>query len=367
MQRDRQLASEIARFQPTEPIESAATPPASWYTWQSFLELEKETVFQNRWQFVGHAAQLQEPGDYFTGSFLGWPYLVVRDDRGSLQAFYNVCSHHGTCVATESGNAEQFVCPYHGWTYDRQGTLTSAPLAGALQSLKQRNLDLKPIALEQWGPLVALHFGNQTGSLAQQLAPLQEAFTGEPFQGLQFVRRVSYPMDCNWKVFVDNYLDGGYHVAHVHPGLTGQLDIDSYQTQLGDRWSLQSCGTASATDNGATEDFSQRIGEHADYAWIYPNFMINRYGPWMDTNTVIPLSVDRCLVVFDYYHEGPVETAFLDNSLLASDRVQQEDIDICNRVQAGLGSGSYDQGIYAPAFEAPMLQFHRLLWADFQP
>ena len=91
MQRDRDLASEIARFQATAPIETAATPPASWYTWQSFLDLEKETVFQNRWLFVGHEAQLQEPGDYFTGSFLGWPYLVVRDDRGSLQAFYNVC------------------------------------------------------------------------------------------------------------------------------------------------------------------------------------------------------------------------------------------------------------------------------------
>ncbi|MFP6621089.1 MAG: SRPBCC family protein, partial [Pirellulaceae bacterium] len=89
-------------------------------------------------------------------------------------------------------------------------------------------------------------------------------------------------------------------------------------------------------------------------------------GPWMDTNTVIPLSVDRCLVVFDYYHEGPVEPSFREDSLLASDRVQQEDIDICTRVQAGLGSGAYDQGIYAPAFESPMLHFHRLLHSDFQ-
>ena len=366
MQQDINLAEEIQRFESNAPIESAATPPASWYTSNGFLELEKNTAFGKRWLFVGRQDQLQEPGDYFSGSFLGWPYVVVLGDEGVPLAFYNICSHHGTCVASGEGKTEQFVCPYHGWTYDRQGKLTSAPRAGAIQSLKERNLDLKPIHVSQWGPFIALHFGTPSTSLETELAPLLDAFTAQPFENVQFVRRVTYQIDCNWKVFVDNYLDGGYHVAHAHPGLTGQLDLSSYARTLGEGWSMQSCAATSSPGSDSSTDFAQRIGEQADYAWIYPNFMVNRYGPWMDTNTVIPLSAKSCLIVFDYYHEGLPETGFLEQSLVASDQVQQEDIELCKRVQAGLNSGVYQQGVYAPGLEAPMLHFHRLLHADFQ-
>ncbi len=366
MRQNINLQADIQRFRSNDPIETAATPPASWYTSSLFLDLEKDSVFRNQWLFVGRQDQLKEPGDFFSGTFLGWPYVVVLDDERAPRAFYNVCSHHGTCVASGEGTTEQFVCPYHGWTYDRQGTLTKAPLAGPIQSLKQRNLDLKPIPLSQWGPFVALHFGNPSTTLETELGPLLDTFAARPFENLQFVRQVTYQINCNWKVFVDNYLDGGYHVAHVHPGLTGQLDISSYSSTLGERWSVQSCAATSSPDNDSSADLARRVGQHADYAWIYPNFMVNRYGPWMDTNTVIPLSFDSCLIVFDYYHEGSPETGFLEQSLVASDQVQQEDIEICNRVQAGLNSGVYDQGVYAPGFEAPMLHFHRLLHADFQ-
>jgi choline monooxygenase len=366
MRQNINLLADIQRFRANDPIESAATPPATWYTSNSFHDLEKNSVFQNQWLFVGRQDQLQVAGDYFSGTFLGWPYVVVLDDGDVPQAFYNVCSHHGACVASGEGTAEQFVCPYHGWTYDRQGTLIRAPQAGALQSLKQRNLDLKPIPVSQWGPFIALHFGTPSSSLETDVAGLLDTFVAHPFENIQFVRRVTYQVDCNWKVFVDNYLDGGYHVAHVHPELTGQLDISSYNRTLGERWSMQSCAATSGNSSDSSGDSAHRVGQHADYAWIYPNFMINRYGPWMDTNTVIPLSFDCCLVIFDYYHEGPLETGFLEQSLVASDQVQQEDIEICNRVQAGLDSGVYDQGVYAPGFEAPMLHFHRLLHADFQ-
>ena len=365
MRQDINLANEIQRFQADVAIESALTPPASWYTSSAFLDLEKQSVFQNQWLFVGRRDQLRNPGDYFSGTCLGWPYVVVLDDSRAPRAFYNICSHHGTCIAEGVGNTECFVCPYHGWTYDRRGHLTKAPLAGAMQSLQKRNLDLQPIPVSQWGPFIALWFGKSAAAVEVQLAPLLESFATHPFDNMQFVRRVEYRLDCNWKVFVDNYLDGGYHVAHVHPGLTSQLEMSSYRTTLGERWSLQSCPTATSPASGATLDFGQRVGEHADYAWIYPNFMINRYGPWLDTNMVLPLGPDQCLVIFDYYHAGLPTADFLEESLRASDQVQQEDMQICRRVQAGLHSGIYQQGVYAPGFEAPMLHFHKLLQADF--
>jgi choline monooxygenase len=140
----------------------------------------------------------------------------------------------------------------------------------------------------------------------------------------------------------------------MHPDLSGNLDIASYRTTLGDTWSMQACG--------GKED--ARVGGQADYAWIYPNFMLDRYGPWLNTITVIPLSAHRCTTLIDYFHYGTPDEEFLNSSLKDSDKVQQEDIEICQMVQTGLNSGVYQQGIYAPKFEGAMYQFHKLLSID---
>lgn len=355
MQLPTDIAKELSRFDPECPIGSALTPPASWYTTQAFHDLERDTVFRNHWQFVGRLDQVELPGDYFTGVFMGWPYVVVRSNDGNLRAFFNVCSHHGTCVTKGEGNSDEFVCPYHGWAYSHSGDLKRAPHAGAIAALKTRNLHLKPIPVDTWGPFVALHFGSPTRKLKDQLQSLSSLFKRDPFVGMKFIRRVPYEIPCNWKVFVDNYLDGGYHVPFMHPDLSGHLDTGSYKTTLGDYYSMQAC--AGQTD--------ERIGSHADYAWIYPNFMVDRYGPWLNTITAIPTSPDRCITVIDYYYDGAPEPDFLRSSMADSDQVQQEDIEICQMVQTGLNSGVYEQGVYAPKFEGSMLLFHQLLTFDF--
>jgi choline monooxygenase len=360
------LKAEIRRFVADEPIASALTPPASWYTAADFLALEKTSVFKKHWQFVGINEQLKQPGDYFSGIFMGWPYVVCLDEDGEIRAYYNVCSHHGTCIAKGQGNTEEFVCPYHGWTYGLTGRLLRAPRAGQMESLKTRNLDLKPIPVSSWGPLIALHFGEPSTDLNSQLKPLHQGLSRDPFIGMHFVRQESYEIPCNWKVYVDNYLDGGYHVPQMHPGLSEQLDIGSYRSLLGETWSIQACEGNATAGTGETEDFRERVGEQADYAWIYPNFMVNRYGPWLDTNWVLPLGVDRCLTIFDYFYAGSPSPEIVERSLTASRRVQLEDIDICHRVQTGLQSGVYQQGIYAPRFEMPMLHFHRMLAQDLR-
>jgi choline monooxygenase len=359
------LQQEIMRFSAEATIDSARTPPASWYTMPSFHALEKRAVFQQQWQIVGRTATLQSAGDYFTGNFMGWPYIVALDEEKRLVAFYNVCAHHGTCVAEGEGNCEQFVCPYHGWTYGLTGKLKRAPHAGALAGLRDKGLNLQPIHVESWGPFIALHFGKPAVKLRQWVKPLMATFSRDPFAGMQFVRSVTYEVPCNWKVYIDNYLDGGYHVPHMHPGLADQLALDSYRTILGDQWSVQVCRGQEEPGQDSRGDFAERVGSQADYAWLYPNFMINRYGPWLDTIRAIPLDADRCLTIMDYYHEGPVGAGFANDSIAASHTVQLEDILICERVQTGLKSGVYQQGIYAPRFEAPMLRFHQILAKDF--
>ena len=114
------LLPELQRFDTTAPIGAAKTPPASWYTHADFFTLERERVFKQHWQFVGRVDQLANTGDYITGQFMGWPYVVVRTDSGDIQAYYNVCSHHGTCIAKGAVTVD-LVCPYHGWTYNLEG------------------------------------------------------------------------------------------------------------------------------------------------------------------------------------------------------------------------------------------------------
>ncbi len=349
------LRSEIGRFDVDIPISAATPPPASWYTDSEFHELEKASTFSSHWLFVGRIDQLARPGQYFTGSIHKRPYLVTRDQAGELRAFYNVCAHHGTRVADGCGEVEHFTCPYHGWEYDLGGGLKRAPLAGKVDQFKSGKVGLQPIPLSTWGPFILLHFGERAQDPVEQFAALSKESELMDMDALRFVTRRVFALDCNWKVFVDNYLDGGYHVPHMHAELNANLEFAEYETRLGDIYSMQSCPAKG----------SQRLGDLGRFLWIHPNFMINRYGPWMDTNLVLPVNEKSCLVIFDYFHVGGLAAEDETAALAESARVQAEDTEIVLRVQEGLESGVYS-GLYASRLETSMHQFHRMLASDFR-
>jgi len=356
------LALELERFRGDLPIEEAATPPASWYTRPEVFEREQETVFRRSWQFVCSSDQVEQPQSYVRFDLFGESYLVLRDEHGTLRGLHNVCRHHAAQLLEGAGCVRELVCPYHGWTYGLDGALKRAPGMGTLRNFDRARFSLPEVPVEVWGPLVFLHPERPARPVSAELAPLMEKLQAAGLDGLKHVLRRRYPIECNWKVFVDNYLDGGYHVAHLHKGLAGQLEMESYRTELFERFNLQTCPSAAdASFHG--RDFRDRIGAGALYAWIHPNLMLNRYGPILDTNWVLPLSAERCEVVFDYWFsatEGEEAQRFIQASLEASDDVQQEDVAISESVQRGVRSRSYDQGRYART-ETGMYQFHRLL------
>ena len=363
------IRAEISRFDPMVPIERAHTPPASWYVRPEFLEVERERVFRRTWQAVGRVDQLQRPGDYFAGCVVDDPYVVLRDRDGELRAFHNVCRHHAAEVCAGDGNLTELVCPYHGWTYRLDGRLTRAPRLGQNDVFDREQFSLKPLAVAAWGPLVFINLGENPPPLAAQLAELTSRLAASSTGALKFVARRSYELRCNWKVFVDNYLDGGYHVSVLHKALAGQLDLDTYVTELFERVSIQSCRSPEEAPAEAGGDFAERIGDEALYAFVYPNLMLNRYGSILDTNWVVPLGHDRTRVVFDFYFrdtEGRKAKSFIERSIDASHRVQEEDLSICESVHRGLGSPAYDRGIYAPGVEMAAFHFHRLLAADLR-
>ena len=359
------MAHEVRRFRHDLPIEEAATPPASWYTRRELNELEQRTVFRRSWQYACPTDMLARPGEYVRVDFLGESVLLVRGEDGVLRGFSNVCRHHAALLLEGEGCVEKLVCPYHGWTYDLAGCLRSAPGMGAMKNFAREDFRLPPVPVEVFGPLVFFHPGKPARSVAEELAPLARQLDEFGMGGLKHVLRRRYPIACNWKVFCDNYLDGGYHVAHLHKGLAGQLAMPEYKTELFERFNVQSCPSATdAQFHG--RDFRERIGRGALYAWIHPNLMLNRYGAILDTNWAVPLGVDRCKVVFDYWFhdtEGEEARRLIQASLEASDDVQQEDVAICESVQRGVSGRSYDTGRYTRT-ETGMYQFHRLLAED---
>lgn len=358
----------VESYNPHSPLAEAWTIPAPWYIDPRVSDLERRTVFSRSWQMVGRADQLREPGRYITAEVAGEPILVVRGNDSVLRGFFNVCRHHAAAVMTEpDGSAHHLRCPYHGWTYSLEGELKGTPDFAEVCGFDRSAGGLVPVLTSVWENWVFVKLDRD--------GPTLESFLGADLTGqiarlsvdkFQWVEQRRYVMDCNWKVFVDNYLDGGYHVPYLHKGLDSVLDYSQYTVRNGERFCLQSSPVV--TRGADTRVGAVRKGERALYYWIYPNFMINWYDGVMDTNLVCPLEVDRTEVIFDFYFEDVSEQARDRKlaSIAVGQLIQDEDAAICRSVQRGLGSRAYQAGRLSVRREAGEHLFHRLLYADLK-
>jgi len=353
-------------YNPADPLERAFTIPAPWYFDTRVAQLERETVFAGNWQVVGRLDQVREPGQFFTIDVNEEPLLIARSDDGQLRAFFNVCRHHAAAVEPrESGCTKQFRCPYHGWTYGNDGALKGMVEFEGVCNFDRKDNGLVPIRVDTWENFIFVNLDGKAAPLATFLgkvpslvAPLHLA------EKLRYFDRRIYTLKCNWKVYVDNYLDGGYHVPHAHKGLSSVVEYTKYTIENFERACLQSSPLDSSSASDSTIG-STRQG-NAFYLWLYPNFMINAYSGVMDTNLVLPLGVDQCAVIFDYYFAdiSDASAAHNRNSIAVSEKVQDEDMAICDSVQRGLSSRAYVAGRLSVRREAGEHLFHRLLYND---
>jgi choline monooxygenase len=358
----------IANYDPDSPLAEASTPPSAWYTDPRILELEQRTVFSHSWRLAGRTDQVLSPGQYFTSDIAGEPIVVIRGSDSVLRGFFNVCRHHAAAVVTKGkGNAENLHCPYHGWTYDLNGALIHTPEFGGVANFDRSANGLVPIQIGVWNRSIFAKLRSGDPSLEDFLgSALIERFERLNLEQLRWFERRTYRLNCNWKVFVDNYLDGGYHVPHIHGGLNSVLDYGNYTVETGERFCLQS--SPLITDKADADTAAMRTGKRAFYYWIYPNFMINIYDGVMDTNLVIPRGVDRTEVIFDYYFMDVSEPVRERNlaSIAISEQIQSEDVTICESVQRGLTSRAYDTGRLSFRREAGEHLFHKILYTDLR-
>jgi len=341
-----------------EPLDQAHALHAAFYRDAHWLAVEQDAVFARSWQLAAHSGDLQHSGDHVVGSIAGKPVIIVRQPDGGLSGFYNVCRHRAGPLAVCNGRqARTLHCKYHGWTYTLDGQLRAATEMQGARQFDIAQIRLPRIAVREWQGLVfaalsgaAPPFDDVVGGIRERIAPID-------LSAMRFARRDTYRIACNWKVYVDNFLEG-YHLPFVHPGLNKVLDYRAYDTELFTWYSLQH--SPLRNNDGIYGD-----GD-AFYYFVYPNIMLNITPGRLQTNRILPDGHDHCLVEFDYYYtDDPDVQARIAAEQAFSDEIQAEDISICEHVQQGLASGSYAAGRLNPKRESGVWHFQNLLRAAY--
>ncbi|MGH8151776.1 MAG: aromatic ring-hydroxylating oxygenase subunit alpha [Rhodanobacteraceae bacterium] len=337
-----------------QPLERALTLPARYYTGAEGAERDRCAVFARGWQLLARADQLGGVGDHVVGGVAGVPLLLVRGDDGALHALHNVCRHRaGPLALCDGRGARRLRCHYHGWTYAFDGRLVNATEMDSAPGFDVASVRLPEAHVAEWRGLVFVALAPRT-SFAETIEGIDARLGDRSIDRYRFHQHYAYDIACNWKVYVDNYLEG-YHVPHIHPELNRMLDYRDYVVDTS-RWhSLQHSPLAS--------DAALYGDGDALYWFVWPNTLLNVLPDRMQINRVIPVAPGRCQVTFDYFY--PPTTPDLasrharDHAF--SDLVQCQDVAMCELVQRGLASGSYEAGRLNPRRENGVHHFHELL------
>ena len=284
-----------------------------------------------------------------------------RGTARPLRALSNVCRHRAGPVAAGAGSCRAFTCGYHGWTYGLDGRLRATPDFDGAEDFRRDDLRLSSFRADSWIGLVFAHLDPGAPALAATLDALGPRLENRGLSSMGLAFRRDWTLDCNWKVYVDNYLEG-YHIPVVHPGLMKELDYGAYRTESFRGHSLQ-IAPIKRREGGALRAAD---GDEAEYWWIWPNLMLNVYPDNFSTNLILPLGPSKTLTVFEWFFREPERADVagrVRQTVAFSDEVQREDIAVCEAVQRGLLSRTYEKGRYSPRRETGVHHFHRL-WAD---
>lgn len=334
-----QWSEEDLRDLEIRPLDESETIPARWFTSPGMHEFDCESLLAKSWLYVGHDSQLPKRGDYLVDSILGRPILLVRNLADEIVCFANVCRHRGGPLATESGSARVLRCVYHAWTYNLDGQLVGAPKFEGVKNFDPTQCRLPRYRIGNFEGFIFVNFSGDAPPLHNHLDGIRQTITPIDLRVMRFQKRVVYEVQSNWKVYIDNYMEG-YHIHSVHPKLARILDVSGYKTTISGNKVLQ-YGPLSGDDN------PYHTGGAAYYYQVFPNLMLNMMPGRVQVNSILPIDADRCLTIFDLYlsETDPEKLAVrLRDDLEVSDLVQKEDIQICEQVQKGLKSGSYNKG-----------------------
>lgn len=337
------------------------TLPAWIYYDPEFFELERERIFLRTWQLVCHVNDIPATGDYHTFSLLGESAIVVRDECGALRAFHNVCRHRAARLLDgDRGHCERHItCPYHAWSYALNGKLVGIPYKTQYPQINDGDYGLVPIECDVFMGFVFIRFIGGGIDLAQATAPMTEEMKLYRIESLQPLGGVSArPCRTNWKNASDNYIDA-LHVRVAHRGLDSLLgntyDMEVKTESVHRLWgSVEDLARAGVSVRAYRKVLPpvEYLPEQYRRLWLYylmwPNLTFNLYPDQVEFLQFLPLSPTETLVrdaAYGYPDDRPAMKTARALNLRINRRVGVEDKDLIERVQAGLTSSSFTEGI----------------------
>lgn len=306
------------------PLLEAETLPAWCYTSPAFYRREVERIWRKVWNFVGSVDQIPNPGDYFTLTFVSIPVIILRDREGKPRAFANTCRHRGSELLDGKGNCKLIVCPYHSWSYELDGKLRGAPEMDKTIGFEKGAYGLIPIRLDTWGGFLFINFDDDAEPLHKFLGDLPEKLAPYRLEDMALVRRKSYDMACNWKLFVENAKES-YHIGTVH-----RATINQYASaRAAGYWVEEAKGEYVVT-------FAQHEGSMAllKDAKGFPKIESlegrregeGTYAPLIYPSTYLGCTID-CVWYLEMHPLGPDRTRLIHGALFPKSRLARSDFD----------------------------------------
>ena len=355
-------------------MERRTTLPASYYTDPEVFARELDRFYSTMWVCVAREEDVPAPGDYVLREVAGESCVLTRDTSGGLRAFYNVCRHRGTRLATEPKGrfAGRIQCPYHAWTYDLTGQLVAAPHMDGAPGFQCSEISLGAIAVETWAGYVFLSLNPQPEPLPVQLGALPQKFAAWEMGSLRRAYRVIYDVKANWKLVIQNYSEC-LHCPIIHPALqklshymTGDNDPPT-STWLGGRMELRpEIGTMSR-DGRLRRDVLPGLSadeqRHVYYYAVLPNLLLSLHPDYVMSHLLWPKTPQRTEIWCEWhFHPKELANPAFDPADVIDfwDDTNREDWRVSELSQQGIGSRAYRPGFYSPR-EGLLWEFDRVI------
>lgn len=324
------------------------TMPARYYFDADVHEAEKDAIFYRSWWCIGHRSQVAKAGQYLQANISDQNVFAIRDRKGELRAFYNVCQHRGHELVRGHGSAHVITCPYHAWAYGLDGTLRSARNSENVDGFDACLYSLKPVRVEEYAGFIFINIDADAEPLRDQAGDLEDEIRHycPHIDDLVFAQRDTYDVAANWKILVDNFLEC-YHCDPAHKDFVDLVDMDSYRTVTRGIYSAQISDAPRTTDSKAFS-FDKGDVDFGYAGWfLWPNLSIWVYPgePNISTLQMLPNGPERCIEYQDWFIPSETPSDQLRDAMAyQKDVLQPEDIGLCESVQRGLKSKGYNQG-----------------------
>ena len=351
------------------PIGQARSLPSDFYRSADVLERENRSLFRDHWICVALDSDLAEPGSLHPVTLAGQPILLVRGQDERVRAFHNVCSHRGALLAeAPCTGLRRITCPYHAWTYGLDGQLEAAPrfsVAEDKETLDVAQLGLREVRSGIWNHLVFVNLSGGAPDLADWLAPLEARWRAYDIAGTGFGGETRYDIAANWKLVLENFLES-YHLPTVHKGLNSYSPLDDHEIVVTDLFMGQISHGYRPSDAASGRlptfpDLPPERESYAEYLLVFPNLMLSCAPDHFRATVLTPAAPGRTLQRWAFFFHGDAGQTAREGVVERIRAVNDEDIGILERLQAGRASDGYDGGPFSPLHEPTVHNFQRLV------